>query len=784
MTDISYGPGTTSNQAKYAFRVSDDSDVPSQDAARTISSGFVENERGKSYFRHTSGWWPIIIDNPEFPEQCLASDPLRIAMLVDTSGSMNDPADGVAGSKRLDVLKQAATSFISEKGLGLTNTNLAVYSFAEQTVQAVRETSLTTTAGIESVKRAIQRLSATGGTNWDTALRTMTANLTNWDAVIMITDGNPTFWGAGTSGDDAPYGNGNATNLRNVEQAVFSANTLKARGTTLLAVGAGIPSNSIPNLRALAGDDVYTTDFSGLEDKLHNIAQRAQCQAGITVQKLVDEKPGDPSTKPEPQAGWEMTTTISNKNPSSPQSAPALGTVGADGNWTATEADEDIQLTSGDTGDAKWAIQYKTPRDTTASLTISEETRSGFTFSNVIVLKNGTVYPAGDDTTVQITDIAPGDSIQIIFTNMPDEPTEGSVRWQKVDAVDGTHLAGSEWVIARVDSSQAEIPVTDNTGQEDYQGRDQNPAPGEFEVKDLDLGRYTLQETSPPTGYQENSTKRSFTLDTGNASAGFNFGKITNSRILGQVTWEKVDSDNQDNHLGGSEWTLTPTNPAGIEITVTDNTGQPDYNGEDTDDREGFFAIEGLEWGTYTLTETTPPTNYDPSDGSWPITISATNLTVGIGKISNTLITGSVAWDKVDENDKPMGETTWTITPTSPAGSVITVVDNGSNDANKTAGSFLVEGLDIGSYELQETVTKDGYVLDTETYSFSITAANRNYSFDTAFVNRPVIIPPLPLTGGIGSEGYLIGGALALLLTAMAVTGTQLKKRRDAHVSQ
>ncbi|WP_133754875.1 SpaA isopeptide-forming pilin-related protein [Naumannella halotolerans] len=93
-------------------------------------------------------------------------------------------------------------------------------------------------------------------------------------------------------------------------------------------------------------------------------------------------------------------------------------------------------------------------------------------------------------------------------------------------------------------------------------------------------------------------------------------------------SWSKVDADDPEQYLGGSQWTLR--GPDG-DLTVVDN-------GEsDTDDRAGRIQVNGLTWGDYTLVESSAPGGYltDPTNRG-PYTVDANNLAIGVGDVPNT----------------------------------------------------------------------------------------------------------------------------------------------------
>jgi uncharacterized surface anchored protein len=117
---------------------------------------------------------------------------------------------------------------------------------------------------------------------------------------------------------------------------------------------------------------------------------------------------------------------------------------------------------------------------------------------------------------------------------------------------------------------------------------------------------------------------------TGNIVSGVNPGdtvvcNFVNKQQPGSVSWSKTDESGHP--LSGSEWTLTPTDPAGGAVTVTDNIGQAGYQGLDTDTAAGKFNVKNLKWGKYTLQESKAPAGYVLPTTTYPFEITATGLT-------------------------------------------------------------------------------------------------------------------------------------------------------------
>ncbi|MBR7503105.1 LPXTG cell wall anchor domain-containing protein, partial [Mycobacterium tuberculosis] len=77
---------------------------------------------------------------------------------------------------------------------------------------------------------------------------------------------------------------------------------------------------------------------------------------------------------------------------------------------------------------------------------------------------------------------------------------------------------------------------------------------------------------------------------------------------------------------------------------------------------------------------------------------------------------------------------------------------------------------------LVETKAPAGYELDETERPFTISRDRLDFAFEEPIVNKQAESPQLPFTGGIGTTGYIIGGA-ALLLAGAAAAAWQHRRR-------
>ena len=124
-----------------------------------------------------------------------SSSKADVIVVLDTSGSMSERADDSRQS-RLSVAKSAVNSLAEQLLSNNTTENpdsvrLSLVTFADYAT-----TRVTGTTSLSSFQRQVNRLTATGGTNWEDALATANAIQTRDGAeayVIFVSDGNPTF---------------------------------------------------------------------------------------------------------------------------------------------------------------------------------------------------------------------------------------------------------------------------------------------------------------------------------------------------------------------------------------------------------------------------------------------------------------------------------------------------------------------------------------------------------------------------------------------------------------
>ena len=360
------------------------------------------------------------------------------------------------------------------------------------------------------------------------------------------------------------------------------------------------------------------------------------------------------------------------------------------------------------------------------------------------------------------------------------ERITGTATWTKTGE-DGSALVGSQWALTPVDPAGAPISVADCVLACSEQSLDRNPAAGAFTVPGLAYGRYTLVETTAPTGYRLDTTAHELAITTQGQSV--EVGAIVNERITGTATWTKVNE--RDEPLEGSQWTLTPVDPAGSTMEVDDCVQACSEQSLDKDPAPGAFSVPGLTYGTYSLVEAAAPTGYRLDTTPRAISVTTEGQTVDVGRIVNDRITGTVTWTKVDEQGTALGGSQWTLMSAGARNRSVTIVDcvtacaEDSLDVDPEAGAFSISGLPYGEYLLVEAAAPAGYRLDTTPRTVVVTTHGEVVDLG-GIVNSKSVVPAIPLTGGRGAHLFIIIGAgFSALAAGAAMAGRRRHEGRE-----
>ncbi|MDR6904696.1 putative repeat protein (TIGR01451 family) [Agromyces sp. 3263] len=281
----------------------------------------------------SGGVWQTSRNNVAAPQQC----GLDVALVMDLSGSVNSS---------IAQAREAGTTLVD--ALVGTPSNVGLFTFASSAPannsnnQNRPITAVSTAAGAATVNGWINGLTAptNGNTNWDRGLHQVAVSPTAYDVAIVLTDGNPTVYGSETNPGDF-------TRVREVENAIFSANAIKAENTRVIALGVGngvSNADTALNLRAISGPIAYNGSNPGTADYYQTANYAAagaalrqlalgNCQGSVSVVKQV-VPPGGTIQQAQPTGGWAISATnptagvtVGAPNPANGQTGAGTGSI-------------------------------------------------------------------------------------------------------------------------------------------------------------------------------------------------------------------------------------------------------------------------------------------------------------------------------------------------------------------------------------------------------------------------------------------------------------------------
>lgn len=265
---------------------------------------------------------------------------------------------------------------------------------------------------------------------------------------------------------------------------------------------------------------------------------------------------------------------------------------------------------------------------------------------------------------------------------------------------------------------------------------------------------------------------------------------LTNTPRKASVAWSKVDDSTPAQPVSGSQWKITGPFETNLDVTDCVADSAEECDGLDKDPAAGKFKVENLNFGEYTLSETSAPEGYRiPGDRNLrTFTVDSKVPDYVFEKaFVNPRIKGVVTWAKVDEskpNPQYLAGSQWQLDG---PGGTKTVTDCvaqtpqecTSLDKNPAAGRFEIAELAWGDYVLFETKAPAGYELDGTEHRFTIDGSHLKHEFKTPFVNKKKQAPTLPLTGGISRDFYMLIGSVFTAVGITAVTALGIRRRKQ-----
>ncbi len=267
---------------------------------------------------------------------------------------------------------------------------------------------------------------------------------------------------------------------------------------------------------------------------------------------------------------------------------------------------------------------------------------------------------------------------KIISKTYANTPARGSIKIVKKNG-DGEFLSGVVFTLYDADKNELTTGTTDTNGVVTFEG--------------LLVGDYFYSETSELPGYIPNHALQS-------ARVGYHGCveeiTVTNYAAHGHLRVIKTDE-------AGSPL-------AGVHFKLTDEAGN--LVNEGTTDSSGKILFTMLPVGKYVLQETATLAGYVLDDTPIPFELTQDGQVV-TKNITNARSTGSIAILKTDaETNEPLAGVRFKLLDST--GALITEAVTG------TEGTISFSGMALGSYTLQETETKAGYILNSDPIPITI----------------------------------------------------------------
>ena len=274
----------------------------------------------------------------------------------------------------------------------------------------------------------------------------------------------------------------------------------------------------------------------------------------------------------------------------------------------------------------------------------------------------------------------------VVYKTITNTKILGKINILKVDSADeNIKLPGAVFEVKDSEGTVVDTITTDENGV--------------GTSKELPYGSYTVAEVSAPSGYELSEESKNVTIDSNGQIIELTF---KNSKLLGSISIEKVDSEDSELKLEGAEFKVINSDGEEVGNIVT---------GED-----GKGSLGNLPYGEYTLMETKAPDGYELSLDL--IVVEVNSKAVVYKTITNTKILGKISILKVDSIDEDVKLLGAEFEIRDLEGNILdTLITNEEGVANSIQ-------LPYGSYIVIETKAPEGYVLND--FSENVTINNEN----------------------------------------------------------
>ena len=291
----------------------------------------------------------------------------------------------------------------------------------------------------------------------------------------------------------------------------------------------------------------------------------------------------------------------------------------------------------------------------------------------------------------------------ITIGNAPDpwtnDPTEKEFTVEKVSADGGELLSGAVFQVL-------------DEGKKLIEGKTITTLNGGSGTVTLPLGKYFLQETAAPEGYEPNEELIPFEVTTN----GRNTVTVKNTPKTGSLTIQKADKDGKP--LLGAEFKIYAMGDAArknpIYTLITDSSGKT--------------VKTGIPYGSYVAIESRAPEGYELDDTERPFDIpqknedgTVTDIRISVENTKSRYALKIIKTD-FDDTKKTLAKTKFAVR----GGGFYAEVETGKD------GTATVEVPAAGEYSITEIAPPVGYTLDPATYTVKVeghTAAGEEVPF-------------------------------------------------------
>ena len=287
----------------------------------------------------------------------------------------------------------------------------------------------------------------------------------------------------------------------------------------------------------------------------------------------------------------------------------------------------------------------------------------------------------------------------VVYKTITNTKILGKINILKVDSADeNIKLPGAVFEVKDFQGTVVDTITTDENGV--------------GTSKELPYGSYTVAEVSAPSGYELSGESKNVTIDSNGQIIELTF---KNSKLLGSIAIEKVDSEDSEIKLKGAEFKVLNSDGEEVGNIVT---------GED-----GKGSLGSLAYGEYTVIETKAPDGYELSLDL--VVVEVNSKAVVYKTITNTKILGKINILKVDSADENIKLPGAVFEVKDFQG---TVVDTITTDENGVGTS---KELPYGSYTVAEVSAPSGYELSEE--SKNVTIDSNGETIELTFENTKIL---------------------------------------------